>query len=54
MAESLNRQFIRKINKIIEDMDISEVDPFDHYSHLIGEKQSEFSFTLTKIGMSKL
>ena len=54
MADSLNRQYIRSINKIIEEMEISNTDPLTHYIHSLGPSQPNLSFTFRSIGMADL
>ena len=52
MAHAPNRQFVRKINKIIEDMDTSPVDPINHFVKALDTNPTPFTFK--KILMSDL
>ena len=50
----LNRQYVRKINKLIEQMDKSDIDPLTNYIQSIGPKGGQLSFTFTQITMNDL
>ena len=54
ILNSLNRQFIRNINKLIEGMEKSRIDPTLHFKWVIGTNQANLSFTFVPIGMSDL
>ena len=54
IANSLNRQYVRKINKLIENMEESDIDPLSNYTQSIGPKGESLSFTFTQINMNDL
>ena len=54
IANSLNRQFVRTINKIIEGMEKYPIDPIIHYKKVISESQESLSFTFVPVGMSDI
>ena len=54
IANSLNRQYVRKINNLIEKMETSDVDPLINYKQSIGPKGDQLSFTFTTITMAQL
>ena len=52
MANSLNRQYVCKINRIIEEMDSSPINPLVNYSKSIPDETTTFTFT--RVNMSDL
>ena len=52
IVAALNRQYIQKINKILGEMETSNIDPLIHYKKVVG--RDDMSFTLTQINMSQL
>ena len=54
IAESLNRQYVRSINKIIEQMKSTPTNPLDHFIHSIGPTQGDLEFTFQQINMEEL
>ena len=52
LQNSLNRQYVRNINKLIENMEESPIDPIEDYRRSIGPKGDNLSFTFKNLSMS--
>ena len=52
IASALNRQYLQKIRKLVNDLPPPSIDPMDHYTKTIGENKS--SFTFEQINMNEL
>ena len=52
IASALNRQYIQKVRKTLNEMETSAVNPLTHYSKVIG--RDDLSFTFEKISMAQL
>ena len=52
IADSLNRQYVRRVNKIVEEMEETEIDPMTNYNRSI--RTTPTTFTFKKLSMSEL